>query len=332
MKGAARNRMLDILRIIAMLMVLMVHIPIYVHLPVTFPNGQYGVAVFFVLSGFLIMESLEREHSVRRFYRKRLLRILPEYYIILLTGMIVWDILLGQMPKDVLHLGWFRYFLCLNTIVPSGNYYYWNDLWGLWTISCFMFFYLVAPLIKKWVTDFRKSLVFLAGSIVLGYAVKKLIVIALAGTAMDSVEMFAGDTPFFNLMIFALGVCAWYALREGKETLYLMMCIALVGGLLFFGISNRMTWGALTVVALLAGRGISIQNQHLGGIIDVVSRYSFTIYLVHFPVFQILEYAVGERMSNAVYALVAAVLIVAVSVGIHRLAEAFTALPVFRDR
>lgn len=322
MRGAERNRMLDILRIAAMFMVLLVHIPIYVKLPVTFPNGQYGVAVFFVISGFLIMESLERESNLFKFYKKRLLRILPEYYLILLAGVIIWDKLLGQMPSDgLLHIGWIRYFLCLNTVLPSDNYYYWNDLWGLWTISCFMFFYLVAPIIKKWSKNFYSSLVGLGLSVVFGYVIKKIVVICLAQSGADSVEMFAGDTPVFNLMFFLLGVCAWYAQREKKTQQYLSLCTALFVVCLFLGRNNRMTWGLLTVIVLLMGKDISIKSGIVNKIIDVVSAYSFTIYLVHFPVFQILKYTLGDKLGNCMYVVVSFTLIIVIAIATHKLSE-----------
>ena len=322
MKDRAHSDMLDLLRIVAMMMVLLVHIPIYIKLPMTFPNGQYGVAVFFVLSGYLIMESLNHEDNLWQFYKKRLIRILPEYYMILIAGVVIWDFCLGQMPKDnLLHLGWLRYFLCLNTILPSDNYYYWNDLWGLWTISCFMFFYLVAPLLKKCIKSFRMSLVFLVGSVVAGYVVKKVLVLLLAGQAIDSVDMFAGDTPFFNLMIFMIGVSAWYAVRDNKVQIYLVCCIAAVAVLLFVNCGNRITWGLLAVAALLAGKEVLVANKCVKGIISIVSKYSFTIYLVHFPVFQILSYLVKDKISNGMYAVIALLLIVAVTYLVHNVAD-----------
>ena len=55
----------DILRIVAALMVFSIHLFIFVpNLPsgltAILSNGSYGVSIFFVMSGFLIFDSLER--------------------------------------------------------------------------------------------------------------------------------------------------------------------------------------------------------------------------------------------------------------------------------
>jgi peptidoglycan/LPS O-acetylase OafA/YrhL len=76
---------LDGLRGVAILMVISVHIA-GAHY---FPGGAFGVDVFFVLSGFLITRLLIEEHrdtgrvSLRAFYGRRALRLLPALLIVL---------------------------------------------------------------------------------------------------------------------------------------------------------------------------------------------------------------------------------------------------------
>src|SRR6476660_6758228 len=54
-------------------------------------GGQFGVNIFFVLSGFLITlllleeEKLSTGISLKKFYLRRILRIFPAYYILLIT-------------------------------------------------------------------------------------------------------------------------------------------------------------------------------------------------------------------------------------------------------
>lgn len=83
---------LDGLRGIAILLVLLFHVP-RVKLPwlLAFQlNGLYGVDLFFVLSGFLICSLLLREERstgqihLKNFYARRILRIQPLYYAVLL--------------------------------------------------------------------------------------------------------------------------------------------------------------------------------------------------------------------------------------------------------
>jgi peptidoglycan/LPS O-acetylase OafA/YrhL len=328
-----RNVSLDVLRITAMLMVLFVHIPIYIPLPYSFPNGQYGVAVFFVLSGYLIMESLDKETSAVRFYKRRLIRILPEYYMILLVGVIVWDLLLGKMPADsLLHLGWIRYFLCLNTVLPSNDYFYWNDLWGLWTISCFMFFYLIAPLVRRAIHSFAGALCGLGAFFFLGYAWKAVLQRILVMMQMENAEMFAGDTPLFNLMVFMLGVCAWYAVREQKEQVYMIFCVLVVACFVFTGKTNRLEWGALAAIAILAGTNIEVSKSRVWSGVRILSEYSFTIYLVHFPVFQILDAVMGQDRNPAVFAAASVTGIVGMSIVVHGAAGKMTTCMLSKNR
>ena len=82
-----RNKRLDILRCVAILMVIAHHSNSF---PILTKVGWVGVDLFFVLSGFLISGLLYSEFkkrqtiSVGRFFIRRGLKIYPAFYILLL--------------------------------------------------------------------------------------------------------------------------------------------------------------------------------------------------------------------------------------------------------
>src|SRR5206468_1693138 len=78
-------------------------------------NGRLGVAVFFVLSGYLITTLLLREKdrkgrvSLTSFYQRRAFRILPLYYFVLLLYVGLYIVIgFGDRAADLRHsLPWF---------------------------------------------------------------------------------------------------------------------------------------------------------------------------------------------------------------------------------
>jgi peptidoglycan/LPS O-acetylase OafA/YrhL len=87
-----RNFGLDLIRAISIWMVLLHHAGFNIEGLQPLTLGAVGVEVFFVLSGFLIGGILFREidkgksifQTLKRFWTRRWLRILPLYYAILL--------------------------------------------------------------------------------------------------------------------------------------------------------------------------------------------------------------------------------------------------------
>src|SRR5262245_61475162 len=89
---------LDGLRGVSILLVLLHHsllFPGYPLLQTLQENGRYGVAFFFAISGFLICTLFLHEESktgridLWKFYGRRVLRLLPLYYAVLLLQMIL---------------------------------------------------------------------------------------------------------------------------------------------------------------------------------------------------------------------------------------------------
>src|ERR1041385_9541451 len=100
---------LDGLRALSILLVLLHHVTWW---PDTSPlhtlqeNGRYGVAFFFVISGFLICTLFLREErktgriALWKFYGRRALRLLPLYYAVLILQSVLVFVLHQYSPDN----------------------------------------------------------------------------------------------------------------------------------------------------------------------------------------------------------------------------------------
>lgn len=121
--------------------------------------GKVGVALFFSLSGFLItsllFRELEKTHTIRLkdFYIRRILRIWPLYYLILLIGLFVINridafkipVLSDKMYND---MSWLN-ILNVILIIPNFNHYYIPYTDQRWSIIVEEQFYLIQPALLR---------------------------------------------------------------------------------------------------------------------------------------------------------------------------------------
>jgi len=119
--------------------------------------GYYGVVFFYVLSGFLITYLLETEKintgsiAVRNFYMRRVLRIWPLYYLIIVISFLLlylWNsvFVLGGSSSSLLPM--LLYFLFLPNIVPACGFYL-ATCFHTYTIGYEEQFYLIWPIVLK---------------------------------------------------------------------------------------------------------------------------------------------------------------------------------------
>ena len=62
-----------------------------------FDPGQYGVFVFFLVSGYIVPASLERKGSVRGFWVSRVFRLYPLYLFALSAMIVLWASGIGSL-------------------------------------------------------------------------------------------------------------------------------------------------------------------------------------------------------------------------------------------
>ncbi|HMA03779.1 MAG TPA: acyltransferase, partial [Gemmatimonadaceae bacterium] len=108
--------------------------------------ANFGVCVFFVISGYLITTLLAREAelrdgvSLRRFYLRRTLRIFPPYYAYLLTILVGVFALGWELPPGARLWPAFTY---TTNVIPT---HFWLTLHA-WSLSIEEQFYLTWPIV-----------------------------------------------------------------------------------------------------------------------------------------------------------------------------------------
>jgi peptidoglycan/LPS O-acetylase OafA/YrhL len=149
----SKNRIfgLDLLRFIAIFMVLLGHSLILAPAnikPYVYPFIFDGVAIFFVLSGFLIggilIKILIKEKPsypvLLDFWKRRWMRTLPAYFLVLIFLLIYTFIFL---PKNFPE-GWYRFFFFTQNFLGHYRPGFFAEAWSL---SIEEWFYLLVPLI-----------------------------------------------------------------------------------------------------------------------------------------------------------------------------------------
>jgi peptidoglycan/LPS O-acetylase OafA/YrhL len=141
-----------------------------------FRNGNVGVNIFFVLSGFLITyllikeKELKKDISLTNFYMRRILRIWPLFYLCVFFGFVVYPFLKSHAelgPNEAVSNGWYYLFL-------AGNFdliHIWPKVPDalpiivLWSVAVEEQFYLSWPVLLKYISSKFYPLLF-AGIII----------------------------------------------------------------------------------------------------------------------------------------------------------------------
>ena len=152
---------LDLMRVGAILLVLAAHIlwiyPNHKNLLTKGMNfsGFIGVELFFVLSGFLIGGSLHRvflrqDYSwsiVRNFMRRRMLRIMPNYLLILLVNIVVFSFLGYDIREP------WKYFVFLQNFASPMLPFFPES----WSMAIKEIPYFIIPFVLLFLTGFSKN-------------------------------------------------------------------------------------------------------------------------------------------------------------------------------
>ncbi len=192
-------------------------------------SGDYGVSLFFVLSGFLITFLLLQEDkttggiSIRKFYTRRILRIWPLYYLIVLLGFFVlpWCLQASGLENVLITAYWKKFILFLLflpnlAMVAFPQVPFTAQAWSIGTEEQF---YLIWPLLLK---KFKHILPWMLAGIAAGIIVLRKSLFILRdhmpqGKLQSCLSLFVEFLNTFNIECMAIGGLGAWALFHQKR-------------------------------------------------------------------------------------------------------------------
>jgi peptidoglycan/LPS O-acetylase OafA/YrhL len=302
--------------------------------------GGFGVTVFFFLSGFLITTLLRAELektgsiNLRAFYLRRALRILPNFYLVLVLSLFVTqlgllsdELVTPAVMSEFLHFTNYRIIFNGYDGLIAGTPLYWS-------LAIEEHFYLVFPLLflaiskLKWI---GRSKAFLCMGICGLVLLWRVILVFGLESSMDRTYL-ATDTRIDSLL-FGCALALWfnptvdsYTPRARSITARFLLPAAVVA--LLFSLIIRDTQLRETVRYSIQGLSLApifviaiLYPGHLPfRILNIswlrfVGTISYSLYLVH----HVVLYAVWENttLGRAPAALLALAVSMALAVAIH---------------
>lgn len=284
--------------------------------------GKHGVTLFFVVSAFTLMRSMhiriDEEHMpIQKYFVRRFFRIAPAYYFVLIIVFILYGTgFPGYTNPQDATLTWpdlATHMLFVNSLFP----FYTNDFLGVeWSVSTEFMFYVLLPFIFLWLhkTSTANQAITKIGILYLVSIVLYWLMFfkggyfqALGGSFVS--QVFSAWSYFFiatHLQAFIVGVAMWLVihLKEGnhqvadrrlqtKLALAGLVCLGIAGAYIEGYKANNayIVWGGLIFWGLLSGAYIYVLNSlrptNVAGlrVLTGLGKVSFSLYLVHFPIF-----------------------------------------------
>lgn len=268
---------LDIIRAVAAIMIVLVHLEL-------FGWGGHGVELFLLLTGYTAFLSIDRHKDISplSYYRRRLARILPSYYGVVLIYFFIYLVVLGERyPAKQVVVSLIKYFTLTTTFFPR-DLIFWFYLGTTGTIVTIMLFYIIAPFLYKLINNFRRSVI----ALFIAFAVCQVWVHFL-GRLYAGTE-YAGRHPAYFIYLCFFGVAAYFAVKEKRIFEYIAVLMVMGVGFLILDVSNtKLYWIIMFTTLLLVTMDIEdwIPDNRLSrGAVTVVrfiSKYSYALYLGH---------------------------------------------------
>jgi peptidoglycan/LPS O-acetylase OafA/YrhL len=280
----------------------------------TMLSSKVAVEAFFVVSGFLIFMSYERSSSTLAYASKRVRRIYPAYFVVvMLCALSLWTVSSLDLGH-YLSLNWVKYVVAnlafLNFVHPTlpgvfeDNKIHEVD-GALWTLKIEVMFYATVPIIAYLFRRFGRFSVLVTLYFV-SAAYASFMTIQAGRTGSGVYDELARQFPG-QLAYFMAGAFFYYYLPLFERRLRYFVAFASLALLvnLFLPVPPVEPFAIAIAVAFF---GLYLYVGNFGKYGD----FSYGVYILHFPIIQVLLYTKWFKGAPGYY-IVAVVLITLIS-------------------
>lgn len=254
-------------------------------------SSKVAVQGFFVVSGFLIVMSYERSSSLKSYASKRLRRIYPAYFTVVILSA-VFLVLVSQKPvQEYFSYAWLQYLAAnltfLNFLHPSlpgvfeaNKYAAVNG--ALWTLKVEAMFYIAVPVLVYFFRRFpRLPILLLIYLLSIGYS--ELLLTASERTGVEFYARLARQLPG-QMCFFMAGATLFYYLNFFERNVK-WFAVAAAVILMVDGVVVPLPWLQPAALAtLVVFFGLFLYAGNFGKYGD----FSYGVYILHFPILQLL--------------------------------------------
>ena len=273
-----------------------------------FPTSHMGVCIFFIVSGYLVSQSLQNSHTISSFIWKRTLRIFPALIIVLLLCVFV----LGPICTTVSLQKYFHssetyHFLKLIKLYP----YVENNLPGvfknlpisdvngsLWTLPYEVTMYLFLVFLQIINVFSKRNLLLLLFTVTLPIFIY-LFFNYHPTSLIPILHLFFSDTLEFGFFFMFGTIMFLFKDKIKYRFIYFIGMLFLWFGLGFLHLTSSIQ---IKIISFVALPYIVLYLANLKGKLNDFSKFgdfSYGIYIYAYPVQQMIIYFYGTNISIA---------------------------------
>lgn len=253
-------------------------------------SSEVAVRAFFVVSGILVFMSFENSRNLKSYVSKRLRRIYPAYFSVVVLCAVLLAGLSTAPASEYFSREWAKYLLAnlafLNFFHPTLPGVFPDNMLreingALWTLKIEVMFYAVVPIIV--IACRRFGHLWIVAIIYAGSTIYTSILTGLAETTGSQMYLVLARQLPGQLAYFVSGALIYYFLDTFEKHLlkFLIPSVCVLVAHRFYALPVLEPLALAVVVAFF---GFFLYVGNFGKYGD----FSYGIYILHFPVLQIL--------------------------------------------